>query len=464
MSDGKQRGGGILFLLSLSLSGCGNGSSDRPLPTVPGALLLAVIGAERIDLTWGDSLDEAGYVVERSPDGLTWMPIASLPADTTAYAALGLAPATTWWFRIQAWNGEGAVFSNAPSAPTLARAWDSTWNPAPVPRAEHSAVYDPNGANPRMVVFGGNDDMLTYLDTTVALDLSVAPNLATWTSLATGSALTPPARRAHSAVYDPNAGNPRMVVFGGEDGTFSLEDVWVLDLTTEEWTSPGVTGAPGPRAGHTAAYDPNGGNPRMLVYGGLDLDLGLVLGDVWALSLGGATPFTWTTLYAFPGATSPTDPAPRYFHAAYHDPNPGGQSRMIVFGGNDEGDGGTLLNSEAWSFSLSGGGWTLLVPTGTTPSDRESMSGIYDGTNQHGVIFGGLITTGTIPPFQPLDELLFLGPGTGAAWSTPATTSAPPSARYRHSAVLDPSGPRLLIFGGTDGAGSFYPDVISLQL
>src|SRR4029077_3039463 len=95
--------------------------------------------------------------------------------------------------------------------------------------AEQSAVYDP-GTN-IMIVFGGLDAGIGEVDTNAVLLRANANGSGNWSTLiANGAVGSPPARDAHTAVYD--AANNRMIVFGGEilsGGVFTyLNDVWVL--------------------------------------------------------------------------------------------------------------------------------------------------------------------------------------------------------------------------------------------
>ena len=84
--------------------------------------------------------------------------------------------------------------------------------------ANHSAVYDPTTNT--MIVFGGADAGLGIEVTNAVLILTGANNgTGAWSTLiANGTAGSPTARQAHSAVYD--SANNRMIVFGGCTGAF----------------------------------------------------------------------------------------------------------------------------------------------------------------------------------------------------------------------------------------------------
>lgn len=204
---------------------------------------------------------------------------------------------------------------------------------APVPRAAHSAIYDPN--RDAMLVFGGTGGG-SYRNDVVGLDLGTGA----WSTMTTGG--TPPhARFDHSAVYDP-VGN-RMLVFGGAywDGVWRVyNDVWALSLAggTPTWSLISPTGSP-PRArfNHTAVYDP--AFDRMLVYGG-SVDSVNFVGDVWELQLSGVP--AWLRI-----APSGDSLGKRTKHASVFD---GLRNRMVVFGGIGSASGynGSSLN-DAWA-------------------------------------------------------------------------------------------------------------------
>ena len=74
-----------------------------------------------ITLTWQDnSADETGFKIERSLDGSTnWIEIGSTGANIVMYQDIGLAPSTTYYYRVRAYNATGAsAYSNAISATT----------------------------------------------------------------------------------------------------------------------------------------------------------------------------------------------------------------------------------------------------------------------------------------------------------------------------------------------------------
>lgn len=124
----------------------------------------------------------------------------------------------------------------------------------------HVAVYDPAGR--RMVVFGGmsqeksRKDEKVLEDRTWALDLDRAsPGYGAWSVLET-KGTRPAERREHRGAFDPL--RRRLVVFGGRGRTKTrfLNDVWVLDLRSLEWSEIEAAGErPDPVRQTAVGYD-----------------------------------------------------------------------------------------------------------------------------------------------------------------------------------------------------------------
>jgi hypothetical protein len=281
-----------------------------------------------------------------------------------------------------------------------------------------------------MVVFGGFD--LSLHNDVWALGLAGTP---AWAQLLPGGA-PPSPRFAHAAIYDPL--RDRMVVFGGDDGSFR-NDVWALGLAgTPAWAqlTPGGT-PPSGRYGHTAIYDPV--RDRMVVFAGSD---GSHRNDVWALSLA-ATP-AWAQLA--PGGTLP---GTRREHTAFYDPL---RDRMVVFGGYDATAG---FRNDVWELALAETpAWAQLAPGGTPPSVRRAPQAIYDPVRDRMVVFGGY------PPY--MNDVWALSLAGTPAWAQLAPGATPPSPRYWPTAIYDPVRDRMAVFGGVDATGVFLNDVWAL--
>jgi hypothetical protein len=251
-------------------------------------------------------------------------------------------------------------------------------------------------------------------------------------------------RRSHSAIYDP--ANTRLILFGGWNGRRFFNDLWALDLTpgAEGWSQIQPDGVrPRPRAWHSAIHDD--ANGRMILYGGRGY--GGDLDDVWELDL---TPGAerWKELLP---AGSP--PGARYGHTGVYD---GGDKRLLVFGGAGDGK----LADDLWSLSLTPGGeaWAELAPTGSPPQARALHSAAVDAADGRMLVVGGRGSSANLNDTWTLD----LTPGS-ETWAPLSPSGTPPAARRCHTAIYDPGGGRLVLFGGI-GSGGFLGDLWALTL
>ena len=179
---------------------------------------------------------------------------------------------------------------------------------------------------------------------------------------------------------------------------------------------------------------------RMVMFGGWNSSY---FSDTWSLDLAS---IAWTQ-----GTGDSTHPGPRIEYASIHDPV---RNRMIVFGGKYP------YSNEVWALDLSGTPtWTLLTTSGTPPSPRETRA-IYDPVRDRMVIFGGY---GPFDSPNVLNETWELTLSGTPTWHQITTTGGPPARRAAHTAIYDPIGDRMIVFGGSDFV-TFMNDVWSLDL
>jgi hypothetical protein len=198
------------------------------------------------------------------------------------------------------------------------------------------------------------------------------------------------------------------------------------------WTAATVAAGPGARSMAAAVYDPVG--LRMIVYGGYD---GVsFLGDLWSLDL---SPATLTGSLWTPLSATGTPPSARVGCAAAYD---AANQRVLFFGGQDAGG----YRNDLHVLSLAGSpAWSGPSVSGLPPAGRSFATASYDPSRQTLLVYAGEDAGGAYA------DLLVLAIPTGLSftWSAPAVSSAPVG-RSRHAAVFDPSGDRLLVFGGLD--------------
>lgn len=78
-------------------------------PTVLRCSALTMAGP--LDVRWNDtSLDETGFSIERSPDGIAWTAVGSTGRNVACWSASGLAQGV-WWHRVRAVNAAGGSSS-----------------------------------------------------------------------------------------------------------------------------------------------------------------------------------------------------------------------------------------------------------------------------------------------------------------------------------------------------------------
>jgi hypothetical protein len=314
-----------------------------------------------------------------------------------------------------------------------APAW-SNLNPVGTPpavRTSATAIYDP--VRDRMIAMGGEFDaqcdhcMLSVKYDTWALSLSGVP---AWTKLALPST----GRTEHAALYDPV--RDRMLVVGGWDFGVRSE---VLALALSD--PPAWMDVPDPdpsyRFGHAAIYDPV--RARMVMFAGRLDDwhtqqtgfAGPMFADIWALAMTGEP--VWALL-------KPVGTPPNLYNGftAIQDPL---RDRLLVFRT------GSAVPNEVWSLSFSGTPtWSQLAVTGSPPSVRSGNSAIYDPLRDRMLIFGGWSGVA----LNDVWELSLAGTPT---WTPLTPSGTPPSARSAHTAVYDPAGDRMVVFGGRDNLG-----------
>lgn len=284
----------------------------------------------------------------------------------------------------------------------------------PSPRSGHALAYDP--ATDRIVAACGWDGQARGDVWTLAL-----PEPRSWTPLRVQEP-GPLPREGAVAVHDP----PRnqILLYGGRIGSEFVSDCWALSLGARpEWRRIAAAHPPPGRAGATLTYDPP--RDRFILHGGIRW--GPSHDDLWQLTLT-PTP-AWSRL----GATG-ASPGPRGEHSAVYDPV---GDRLLVFGGVD-----TLRNrNDTWALALADTPrWSALAPVGEPPAPRSEHSAVYDPAGHRMVVFGGFF------PYQNDVWELALGPTPEWKWLAPL--GSPPAARRGHTAVYDPGGRRMLVFGG----------------
>jgi hypothetical protein len=259
-----------------------------------------------------------------------------------------------------------------------------------------------------------------------------------WSLVSPLGGTRPTGVNGHTAVYDPVRN--RVIIFGGTDsGNSPTNRTWALSLDTMAWTELLPAGTPPPVVvQHMAVYDPL--RDRMIVWGGGTTGHELY-DDTWELSF---SSLTWTKL-----TTTGPPPTKRFVAAAIYDPI---RDQMVLFGGND---GNSTSFNDTWALSLSTLTWVQLSPGGAPPPVRGYVSGIYDPVRDRMLVFGG--NNGGVP-YEDVWSLALAVP----AWSQVIPAGAAIPARAGHTAIYDPRGDAMIVFGGSGSA--LFCDTWALSL
>ena len=85
---------------------------DGPVPApptgAPSGLSIAQVGPDQVLLRWNDASEtETGFRIERSTNGVNWIPVGAVGANTTNMIDDDLFVDTTYYYRVRAFNGAG---------------------------------------------------------------------------------------------------------------------------------------------------------------------------------------------------------------------------------------------------------------------------------------------------------------------------------------------------------------------
>jgi hypothetical protein len=90
------------------------------VPQAPANLSASAVSTSQINLSWNDqSNNESGFKIERSTDNVNFSEITTAGSNVTSYSNTGLSSATTYYYRVRAFNAQGnSSYSNTASATT----------------------------------------------------------------------------------------------------------------------------------------------------------------------------------------------------------------------------------------------------------------------------------------------------------------------------------------------------------
>lgn len=302
-----------------------------------------------------------------------------------------------------------------------------------------------------------------------------APSADAWFPMNSSDPETPVARTKHTAVWNGNV----MIIWGGTDGAQYYSSGGVYDPATDTWsaTSQG-TNCPQNRIAHSA----NWLNNRMYIWGGWrgvnDFDTGAIYNpstDTWTeMAQDANTPTARRghagfnlieddALYIWGGAVlgSPGADGAIYRDGAWSPWNTAGEpverndfvavtddfhGNFIVWGGR--GDWNFSFLDNGGKFDVDPPAWDG-IPSAGAPSERKDAAGVISGgvcTSSPAVIIWG----GQDDTVGYLDTGGIYNPAGSGSWigATPEGDNLP-TRRISHTAVMDTTTDRMIVWGGT---------------
>jgi hypothetical protein len=253
-----------------------------------------------------------------------------------------------------------------------------------LPTSRRGSVMAYDAKNKRFILFGGYDGSVRYNE---VWELSADSDYHRWKKL-TPTGTAPVARNLCGSVYargttSGSVDKAYMVIWGGADPA-DRNDMLILDVSTpgsEAWTTVTQTNAPSSRdymTHHMAAKVTASNTIDIYLFGGWASSR---VNDLYRCTLNVNSPgsVTWTTLKANGTAGNPSI---RSGAAMVYDTT---NDRLVITSGYN----GSTYLSDVWQYSISGGTFTQLSPTGTAPGGRELPSIGYDSANQRLILIGG---------------------------------------------------------------------------
>jgi hypothetical protein len=156
-------------------------------------------------------------------------------------------------------------------------------------------------------------------------------------------------------------------------------------------------------------------------------------------------------------------PSRRSEHGGIYDPL---GERLIFYGGsfaipvNCSFAVAHTFETEIWSYDVVCDQWSQITDAGLGPAGRNRHMSVYDSARHRMLLFGGRYRPGTSGSYTLYQDVWALDLET-EKWEAVATTGIGPSARVNGAMVYDPTGDRLLLFGGNQNATGMAYDALS---
>ena len=189
--------------------------------------------------------------------------------------------------------------------------------------------------------------------------------------------------------------------------------------------------------------------------------------DVTAADAGDAQSSADTTVTEDAGPTCPPPdgarPSRRSEHAGIYDPL---DHRIVFYGGsfaipeNCAFAVAHTFETEIWSYDIACDHWREITDAGLGPAGRNRHMSTYDSKRHQMVLFGGRYRAGTSGNYTLYNDLWALDLE-NETWVEIPTNGIGPSARVNGSLIYDPTGDRLLLFGGNQEPSGMAYDALN---
>jgi len=229
--------------------------------------------------------------------------------------------------------------------------------------------------------------------------------------------------------------------------------LWTLDLNTRAWSVLTPTGdLPPPAASRRAANVPE--QKVAWLFGGYDSDSSDT-NDLYRFDYGSAPP-------RFTKVAQTNAPMGRELHGFGYDPQ---SDSFVTFGGYSY-DGGVL--GDTWTMKLAGDTATWSELTAPGPAPRYGFDYAVDPAQGTFYVWSGAQDpVSASDPINAAQDTWALDlRAAPPSWTRVLDGTEPgaPKGRRNGAFVFDPSGPRLVIFGGTADGKKTVPDLTLLDL
>lgn len=299
-------------------------------------------------------------------------------------------------------------------------------------RMHFGIVYD--STQEKILLYGGNREN-SLGDDTWQFDTSTN----TWNQRNVSN--SPPPLNYHAMAYDSKS--EKTILFGGvPTSSLPINETWVYDYVSNNWTQIFTETAPSPRRDHRMVYDPI--DDKTILFGGIALAPGgglVNVADTWAFDY---SSLTWTKL------TPDVSPSARHTSAITYDSI---RQQIVLYGGNTGYHSGYI--DEMWIFDYTEKNWTLQVPTNSPEPLRADFNMVHDLSTDKFIFFGGFNTEGRWDDTWIYDY-------TENRWMKLDTDRAP-DPRYTDGIIYDPVSQNILLYSG-DGEHGRFGDTWSLDL